>query len=223
MSYGLHHGKNVEMRSPVRTLVFTALFACSTALAGQAWCESASDVLANQPPELLERLEKNRVVVLEDVSKDRDRANFTIAYVLFDKPAVEVMELVRQSWRQAEFRPELKSVEVIQKGELRRIDEHRIKILFSTIVYRLVYQQDPLTGRIEWSLDPDFDNGLSRLDGFWEIWELGDGRTLGRFGSVVDVGPFVPAFIQETMARRTVVQAITNCRRWVDSGGTWRP
>ena len=116
VSYGLHHGKNIEMHSPLRILVFTALFACSTVLAGQAWCESASGVLANEPPELLERLEKNRVVVLEDVSKDRDRANFTIAYVLFDKSPVEVMELVRQSARQVEFRPELESVEEIEGG-----------------------------------------------------------------------------------------------------------
>ena len=211
------------MYSPLRILVSSALLACSTVLASQAWGQSLSSILANEPPDLVERLEKNKVVVLEDMQEDRGGTGFMVVYVIFDKPPVEVLELVSQSWRQVEFRPELQSAEVIEKGEYRRIDEHRIKIMFTTITYRLVYQQDPSTGRIEWSLDPDFENGLSRLDGFWEIWELGKDRTLGRFGSLVDVGPLVPAFVQERLARKTALQAIKNCRSWVNSGGTWRP
>jgi hypothetical protein len=85
------------------------------------------------------------------------------------------------------------------------------------------YRRDPQTDRIEWALDPRFDNDLARFEGFWEFYPMKDGGTLGRFGTRVDAGAAVPAFMQRDLTRRNVVKTMGDCRKWVDSNGTWRP
>lgn len=174
--------------------------------------------LAQGPPGLLDRLDRDGVLVAEDAA-----SGMLMAYVVFARARSSVLELIVQADRQVEYRPELTSAELIEEGTSERIDEHHLTILFTDVAYRLRYRRDPASDRLEWSLDPSFDNDLSRLEGFWEFFELPDGRTLGRFGSLVDVGPALPAFLQQKISRQTVVRTVENCRRWVDSGGTWRP
>jgi hypothetical protein len=174
--------------------------------------------LAQGPAGLLARLEKDGVVVAEDAA-----ARMLVAYVVFARARRSVVDLIVQPGRQLEYRPELTSAEVVEEDANERVDEHHMTILFTDVAYRLRYRRDPDTDRIDWSLDPSFENDLARLDGFWEFFDLPDGRTLGRFGSRVDVGPALPAFVQERISRQTVIRTVENCRRWVDSGGTWRP
>jgi hypothetical protein len=84
-------------------------------------------------------------------------------------------------------------------------------------------RRDRATERLSWDLDPSFDNDLQRMQGFWELYELGEGRTLGRFGSTVDVGRAVPRMVQDALSRKTVLRTVENTRQWVDSDGRWRP
>jgi hypothetical protein len=169
-------------------------------------------------------LMEHKLLVLEDVDKDRD--SFVVAYVIFERSMQGVLALLRQASRQVEYRPELNSVETIRTFEGGRIDEQRIRILFTEFVYRLRYRNLVATeSRLEWALDPDFDNDMRRVEGFWEFhpFEQNPDRTLARFGSNVAVGPAVPHFIQKHMTRKTVLRYIDNCRQWIDSDGTWRP
>lgn len=185
---------------------------------------SAGKVLADAPPELASRLEAERVVVLEDVSTGGPDS-FIVAYVLFRQGRGRVATLLRDTERQMEYRPELREVRTVAMLPNGRIDEQKLKIAFRTLTYRLRYREDPETGRLTWGLDPDFDNDLALLEGFWELYAF-DGqpdRTLGRFGSRTDVGRSVPKFIQKGMSRKTVLRYIRNCREWTDSNGEWRP
>ena len=183
---------------------------------------SAEALLAAAPSGLRSKLESERVVVL-DATSEPDLAGFVVALAIFSRPRRDVVELVSQSARQTEYRPELESVAVISDGANERVDEHRLRILFKEVVYRLRYQRDPQTDRIAWMLDPRFDNDLHRLDGFWEFYDLPGERTLGRFGSHVDVGPAFPDFVQKRLSRQTVIRTVENCRQWVDAHGEWRP
>ena len=76
---------------------------------------------------------------------------------------------------------------------------------------------------IRWQLDSGFDNDVDRIEGFWELYELDEGRTLARFGTVVDVGPVLPGFVQGWITQRNLPKSIEHCRKWVDSDGTYRP
>jgi hypothetical protein len=183
---------------------------------------AGESVLAQEPPELVERLHEQRIVVLEDVAS-AERTTFVIAYVIFEQPRTRVVALVTEAGRQTEWRTDLKSVAVVEDAPPRRVDEVRMRVMFRDMVYRVRYERDPETDRIAWTLDERFDNDLAVLEGFWEFHPLEGGRTLGRFGTRVDAGAAIPAFMQRDLTRRSVVKTMENCRRWVDSDGAWRP
>ncbi len=192
--------------------------------AGPGQPRSAESVLAEGPPGLGSRLEQERLVVLEDVGEGSPDS-FVVAYVLFSRERSQVLSLLRQAARQTEYRPELAEVRTVTSLPDGRVDEQQMKIAFKTLTYRLRYREDSETGRISWGLDPDFDNDIARLDGFWDLYEFESrpDRTLGRFGSNADVGRGVPRFVQRGMSRKTVLRYVRNCREWIDSNGEWRP
>lgn len=162
-------------------------------------------------------------MLLVEEAKRESGGTLFVAYVLFEKPLIRVVELINQPERQREYRPELRSIEVVERGPDTRVDEHRLKIMFTNVVYRLCMRRDRATDRFSWHLDPSFDNDLRRMQGFWEFYQLGEDRTLGRFGSTVDVGRAVPRMVQDKLSRKTVLRTVENTRKWVDSDGRWRP
>ena len=73
---------------------------------------------------------------------------------------------------------------------------------------------------------------LEEEDGF-TLWESNSivrylaarhgSRTLARFGTRVSVSKAVPGFLQNGITRKNVPETLENTRKWVDSGGQWRP
>ncbi len=189
---------------------------------------SANEVLAAQSEELVSRLMEDHVVVLtglrEDAPLEDEReGSWIVAYVIFELPIERSYELLSQSTKQLEFRTELKSIETVELTRDGNVDEQRMRILFSEYVYYIRYVLDPSLHRIEWHLDERFENDLERVHGFWELYPLPGGRTLGRSGTSVSVGAHVPDFVQDWITRRNVPKALRRVRLWVDSEGRYRP
>jgi hypothetical protein len=202
-------------RGRLAALLLAAGLATGAAPSGEA-------VLSREPPELVQRLYEQRMVVMEDVA-NTGRPSFVIAYVMFEQPRERARALVTDPTRQTEWRKDLSRVDVVETTADTRVDEVALKVMFRELVYRVKYRRDAETDRIEWTLDPSFDNDLDRFEGFWEFYPLRNGATLGRFGTHVDAGVAIPAFMQRDLTRRSVVTTMENCRKWVDSGGEWRP
>jgi hypothetical protein len=185
---------------------------------------TASTILANQPGATVDRLFEKNIVVMQEVREDGSLSGGIItAYVIFADPPEKVFGLLSQSARQIEFRPELTSIEMVEMSEQGPVDEQRLKILFQRFVYYIQYRIDRANHRIEWRLDHRYESDLDQLDGFWELYAMEDGRTLGRSGTSVDVGGAVPAFLQDWLTRKNLPQTMERVRLWVDSGGTYRP
>jgi hypothetical protein len=181
-------------------------------------------ILAGLPPGLAERLHEERVVLVEPEERKSSRDRQMVrALVLFEQPHQRAFRYLAQTERQGEYRTDLKKVRTLRWFEGGNIDEHVMKILFVKISYRLRYHLDAEAGSIRWELDPDFETRLHRLEGSWELYELDEGRTLARFGTRVDAGPAVPGIVQDYATRKNVPRTLERVRRWVDSGGTWRP
>ncbi len=192
-----------------------------SALAAPVAAPDARALLAGEPPALVRTLERQHFVLLEEV--ERGEGAFFLAYVIFRRPAERVYELLAASERQSEYRPDLREsrrVELLPDGQ---VDEHRMRILFVNIVYRLRYSRDPSRARIAWLTDPRFDNSVRKVEGFWELFALDAQRALGRFGTMVDVGPALPRSFQDSLTRKNVLRNVEDVRRWVDSDGAWRP
>ena len=186
--------------------------------------QSAEGILAAQPRDVVDRLMSEHILVLEEIqAKGPLRGGIISAYVLFDQPVDRVYRLLAQSTRQSEFRPELTRIETVETGPHGQVDEQQLKILFQHYVFRIAYQLFPEQRRIEWNLDERFDNDLARLTGFWALYAMADGRTLARSGTSVDVGPAVPAVLQDWITRKNVPETMRRVRMWVNSGGSYRP
>jgi hypothetical protein len=200
-------------------VTFAALALLAAARMAAAEGSPAGAILDAQPRELVTRLFEKKVVLLESTKK----GPLVEALVLFQQPRAKTLTLLTQTGRQSEFRPELAAVTEVERTPEGSVEEQRMKIMFVSVVYRLSYRVDPGAGRIEWRLDDRFDNDLHEVQGFWELHELDAGNTLGRFGTVVDVGPALPGMLQDWATRKNVPQTLDRTRRWVDSDGAWRP
>jgi len=174
---------------------------------------------------LLAELERHRVLLAEDATDatNGDRAGSAQAFVLFERPRGEVLRLLAATPRQREYRPELSRLEVIEAHETGDLAEYRVRFLLTTLSYRARHGWDLKHGRVWWVLDPEYPNDLAVLEGLWELAPIDTGRTLGRFTTRIDLGPALPAFLQEFATREKLPDSMEQVRRWVDSGGTWRP
>ena len=180
--------------------------------------------LVGEPPELVERLLDEKVVLLPGSEpRDQDDPTQVRALVIFARPRSRVIQLLLQTDRQTEYRPELEKVETLEHFPNGEVDVQEMRIMLMPISYWLRYQWDVSAGRISWTLDPRFPNGLRVTDGFWELEEVDAVHTLGRFGTRVDVGPALPAFLEEIATRKNLPQTLDRCRRWIDSDGRYRP
>jgi len=184
---------------------------------------TAQDLIDAQPAEIQKTLQERRVAVLPQAEPQNGGPRLIRSMVLFESSPDAVFALMLQTRRKPEYQPQIRSVERVSRGDRESVEIVRLRIAFKNIAYRLLRSWDPAAHRIEWRIDPAYDNDIRHLEGYWEFYPLPGEGTLGYTGSNVNIGPILPGFIQRSMSRRKVPQAMDRVRRWVDSGGTWRP
>ena len=179
---------------------------------------SAAAVLATLPSDELAVLRAKKLLVLAG----GDDSTHVTGLVIFSKPVGRVMLLLSQTGRAGEYRPELEADRTVATYPDGTLQEEGLRILFTRITYFLRYRVDFAARRITWQLDAAHPSQLRRVDGYWELFDMGDDQTLGRFGVHADVGA-VPDFLQDYATRKSVPTTMDNARRWIDSDGRWRP
>jgi hypothetical protein len=205
------------MRPQPQRLVLLALaLAGAVARAGGAQPEEARTVLAREPPALVEALLENKVVL---AGHSDGRAHVTRGFVIFEQAIDRTFLLLSQTVRQREYRPDLATIETVEQLPDGSIEEHRMRILFLDIRYRLRHRSDRERRRLTWELAPGYDHDLARLEGFWELYPLPPNRTLGVFGTQLEMGDAVPSFLEDLATRRNLPGTLERCRRWVDGDG----
>jgi hypothetical protein len=209
----------------LRVAALCAVLLASAVAHGQALPVSAPNSPFFAPnPGLLSDLESERVVLLEQrAPEDGDRVARSEVLVLFQQPRGKVMRMLASTTRQIEYRTELERLHIVEAGEDSDLAEYRVRFMLTTLSYRARHRWDFEHGRVWWSLDPKFPNDMETLDGLWELRALDDARTLGHFSTRIDLGPAVPAFLQDYATHRKLPEAMEQIRRWVDSDGRWRP
>jgi len=171
-------------------------------------------------PALLARVENEHVVTLDAGGvQGADRVKVAEALVLFEQPLATVLQLLASTSRQTEYRPELRSLHIVKATEQSNLAEYTLRVMLITLRYRVQTDWDFAQGRIWWSLDPNFPNELKTLDGLWELRALDERRTLGHMSTRIDLGPALPAALQDYATRKKLPESIDQVRRWVDSNG----
>ncbi len=209
----------------LRVCVAALLLACSApdlAVAGAALLAPppADPFLRAMSPELLPRLERELFVMLPS---DAAAPGLAQGLVVFSQPYAQVWRLLTQTDRQREYRTELAELTNLERSGSVVVERHRIRVLFVGLAYHLRYVFDASAWHIEWSLAPNYENDIQQISGVWDLFDLGGDRTLGRLGTSVGIGSAMPRSMQDSITRNKVPETLDHVRRWVDSGGKWRP
>jgi hypothetical protein len=186
--------------------------------------EALQQALPGMPPEVVQHLLQEKVILLSEADPRPPGEPAQVqALILFAKPERRVFQLLLQTARQTEYRPDLKRAEAVERFPDGEVDVQEMRIMLMRISYWLRYHWDPATGRISWELDPRFPNDLRVEDGSWQLEAVDADHTIGRLATRVDVGPELPSFLQELATRKNLPQTLEQCRRWIDSDGRYRP
>jgi len=200
-----------------------ACLAAALASADPAVASAVKRALPDASAELVAQVGDDRFALLPSAGSGGTGDRAVRALVLFEQPRDRVFALLTETGRQREYRPELRLLEVVERFPDGEVDRQEMRIMLMTVSSWLRYHWDPSTSTIRWALDPRFPNDLRNIEGVWELDVVDAERTLGRFSSLVDVGPALPAFLEQAATRKNLPETLEHCRRWVDSGGTERP
>jgi hypothetical protein len=183
------------------------------------------------PPKALEglsvtdiaSLEAGKIVVLkQDSGEGKNKKSLIKASLLFDQPIEKVWSMLKQTDRQKEYLPHLREAKIIEGNNDGNITEFMLKIMFFNIRYRVDHKFENGTYKLSWHLDPNYKNDLKELYGYYQLYKVDDTHTLARYGSRVDIGLLVPAFIEDALTRKDLPTALGNVKKWIDSGGKFR-
>lgn len=188
---------------------------CRPGAAGASRPSSATAWLARAEPAVRTALEHDKVAFPEPKSLE-PCADLTPALAVFDHAPETVFALLLQTERQAEFLPQVSDLRAVSRPPGPHVDRHEVSILFKRIVYHVEQDSSRAERRIWWQLSPAHENDIRALEGFWELHPLDGGRTLGVYGTRVDVGPVLPQRVQARLTRNNLQDAIRALRAWVD-------
>lgn len=207
------------MRGLTRIPVILVLL-ISTAAAGELR-DFGPDGTKGLTAEQKRDLADGKIVFSTTDTNGEGKSTFIEAAVVFDKPPEYVWELLYRTEDQVKFLEEVDKIEIVEKEELQDNLELELRILFMTIVYRVIHHFDKDDLHIYWGLDPSFENDLLDLRGFWKLHLYGEGRTLARYGSNVSIKN-VPRWVESLFKRHGVKKSLIAVRKYVNSGGTYR-
>jgi uncharacterized protein YndB with AHSA1/START domain len=152
---------------------------------GHAQHTDGAQYLATLPAEKRAVLEQKGLVVLSQ--KD----GVVRAAVKFDRPRDEVFAAITQPSTQVGYLPHVtksKTATATRDGEATDME---VSFLF-VFRYRTQHWLYPEQHRMEWSLDPSGEDGLTDQEGFWQLYELDERTTVAEYATkVVAKGAFL--------------------------------
>ena len=175
--------------------------------------------IALNAQQLAELQQQGRV---SDLSHDGDRGE---AWLVQDVPLARdaLWRLILDFDRYAERVDALSASRTLDErveGESRLIrTEYRVSALFVNIDYPLVHQYRPADHYMRWTLDPDADNDMERVEGYWLLTEHPEraGWTRAHYGARLTFTDWLPGFISRALAElglRSTSQWLTDAEQF---------
>jgi hypothetical protein len=143
------------------------------------------------------------------------------ATILFDKTPQQTWELLTRTENQPKYLDECDKIEIIKRTKTGSRETHTVKVGFIKIVYGVLFQFHASEMYFHWWLDPDRENDLAGLEGFWKLYPYGEGKTLARYGSYVSIRN-IPSWLESTFKERGVKKSLVAVRKYINSGGAYK-
>jgi len=92
-----------------------------------------------------------------------------------------------------------------------------------TIKYHILYSIDPADHRIDFELDKSRPADIKESEGFFHFIEIDEDTTLFDYGiTKAELNIKVPGFVRRYLTGKDLPRVVTNYKRWMESGGTWK-
>jgi hypothetical protein len=165
---------------------------------------------------------EGQLLLNEDQSTEGSFAGYIKAVAIFNKPKQRVYDLITTPADQILYLPRLSIAETVERPKNGELTRFQIKVLFTRTNFRVRHWYYPETSRLEWFLDPEFNNDIKLQEGFWQLYQIDENTTVGEYGTLVDTGLAVPSAIQDFFAKKDIPKALDGMRKWVDTDGKYR-
>jgi hypothetical protein len=160
------------------------------------------------------RLLAERVLMLEPGR----RSGMTLgAFMIVDRPARDTFDRLARPSEQRCYLPEVKKSTSIHRTAGDELVEFEVDKVF-TVRYRVLHHFWPERLTIDWALDPNFDNGVRELRGYFQVLPISPGKSLVEYGTAVDASRLLPAFLQRRFMRRDVPAALRRLVEFLGRG-----
>ncbi|MBF0118173.1 MAG: hypothetical protein HQK79_05005 [Desulfobacterales bacterium] len=165
-------------------------------------------------------LSNGNIIFSTSDSNSKEKGALIEAVVLFNLPIDKTWQILYKTEDQNKYLDELDKIDVIKKEPNFDTLEFKVKVVFKTIVYRVIHNFEHSDYYMYWALDPSFKNDLLELRGFWRLYTYEGNRTLARYGSNVSIKN-VPSFIENMFKKNGVEKSIKAIKKYVDSNGSY--
>ncbi len=166
-----------------------------------------------------QEIAKGEVVLLNDGKGDGN--SLIEAALVFNAAPETTWKLLSRTEDQTNYIKECKEIKVISQSPTKAVQVHTVGNALANFTYGVLQYYDPANKYIHWSLDPGYkDNDLTALNGYWQFYPYGKGKTLARYGSTVSFKS-VPDFVENMFKKGGVKDALGQVKKYVDSGGTY--
>ncbi len=166
-------------------------------------------------------LSSGESVLTKTISRSGVKRALIEVAVVFNQPIDEVWKLLSNTENQIKYIEELKDLKIIKKAPVEDNIEFMLEFFYIDITYRVIHKFDHANYYYHWGLDPNFDNSIQDLRGFYRFYPYGEGKTLARYGTRVSVVKLIPRFIEDFLIKKNLPKALASMKKYVDSGGTY--
>lgn len=166
--------------------------------------------VAKLPPSARAALERDAQVVL-DATKDQTLVR---AVMRFDRPIDEAFAIITQPSRQTTYLPHVTQSKTVVRSDEGEVNDMVVSFLF-TIRFRTRHWFYPEQHRMEWSLDPSGEAGLTEQAGFFQLYALDEKTTIAEYGTRVVARDGFLELLRGLGERGGVAEALTAIRKHV--------
>jgi uncharacterized protein YndB with AHSA1/START domain len=164
-----------------------------------------------------ELLLTEEIVVPREPTILSDGKTVIAAAVIINQPVETVWRILSQPERQADYLKEIKKSRLVKEEGEEKWVYFEVDIYGFSIHYTVRHYLYPQLKSLAWELDPEAENDLSYLLGFWRLYPWSEGKTLARYGSQV-----VPKFrlaraIIQYLYRSRVKSSLLAVKKYLES------
>lgn len=175
-------------------------------------------------PDAVAKVKKGEIVLVTTRSQLQDNMGKALikAAMMFNTDINETFRILTEYDKLCDYLESCDQSVLVKKTENSSVVDFTVKVLGWEFKYRVIHYWDAKKYYTWWKLDPNYKSDIKVLEGSWQLYYMDDNHTLARYSNTLIVKEFIPASVQEALARRDVPKSLEATRQRVHSHGTYK-